>query len=312
MQELQVIDNTEIVIESNINADLFNSWIAYIDASQKTVETYTRNIRQFVYYLEDRGITMPTRADIVAYKEYLLETKKPTTVQGYLMAVKQFFKWTEQEHLYPNIADKVKAPKLDADFKKDNLTSKQAGKLLKSIDTDTLKGKRDYAILSLMLTTGLRTIEIERANVEDLRNVGDFTALYVQGKGHLERTDYVKVPAPVEEAIREYLSFRGKVNDTEPLFASVSNHNGNGRMTTRSISRIAKDNMIDAGFNSSKLTAHSLRHTAAILNLLNGGSLEETQTLLRHSSPTTTSIYTHRIERLNNNSEERIASAIFG
>ena len=163
-----------------------------------------------------------------------------------------------------------------------------------------------------MLTTGLRTIEIERANVEDLRNVGDFTALYVQGKGHLERTDYVKVPAPVEEAIREYLSFRGKVNDTEPLFASVSNHNDNGRMTTRSISRIAKENMIDAGFNSSKLTAHSLRHTAAILNLLNGGSLEETQTLLRHSSPTTTSIYTHRIERLNNNSEERIASAIFG
>ena len=92
----------------------------------------------------------------------------------------------------------------------------------------------------------------------------------------------------------------------------MPSHNGNGRMTTRSISRIAKDNMIEAGFNSSKLTAHSLRHTAAILNLLNGGSLEETQTLLRHSSPTTTSIYTHRIERLNNNSEERIASAIFG
>ena len=51
MQELQVIDNTEIVVESNINADLFNSWIAYIDASQKTVETYTRNIRQFFYIL---------------------------------------------------------------------------------------------------------------------------------------------------------------------------------------------------------------------------------------------------------------------
>lgn len=83
-------------------------------------------------------------------------------------------------------------------------------------------------------------------------------------------------------------------------------------MTTRSISRIAKEHFIDVGLDSPRITAHSLRHTAATLNLLNGGSIEETQQLLGHKSITTTMIYSHALERANNNSENRIAGAIFG
>ena len=83
-------------------------------------------------------------------------------------------------------------------------------------------------------------------------------------------------------------------------------------MTTRSISRAAKEYMVEIGLDDERHTAHSLRHTAATLNLLNGATLEETQQLLGHASITTTQIYAHALERANNNSEYRIAAAVFG
>jgi integrase/recombinase XerC len=83
-------------------------------------------------------------------------------------------------------------------------------------------------------------------------------------------------------------------------------------MTERSVSRIVKNHLIAAGFNSDRLTAHSLRHTAATLNLLNGGTPEETQQMLNHKSIVTTQIYVHALERAKNQSENRIAAALFG
>ena len=83
-------------------------------------------------------------------------------------------------------------------------------------------------------------------------------------------------------------------------------------MTTRSISRIAKEHMVECGIDDERHTAHSLRHTAATLNLLNGGSLEETKQLLNHKNVTTTMIYVQELERMKNQSENRIAAAVFG
>lgn len=295
----------------NFSNELFTSWINYIDATPKTIESYTKSVRQFLYYLQANGIKQPTRADVIAFKESVASSHKPTTVSSYLMAVKQFFKWTAQEGIYPNIADNVKAVKLDKGHKKDYLTTAQVKKLFATADGSSIKDLRDYAILALMVTTGLRTVEIVRANIEDLRTVADFTALYIQGKGRTEKNDFVKITEQVEDAIRAYLTARGKAKDNEPLFCSCSNRDTNERMTTRSISRIAKTHLVDAGLNSDRLTAHSLRHTTATLNLLNGGTVEETQQLLRHTNINTTMIYSHALERAKNDSEQRITNAIF-
>ena len=297
---------------SAITADLMTKWVSFIDAKPRTIETYTHNIKQFFIYMRDNDITEPTREDIISYRDALKATHKPATVQAYITAIKLFFQWTEQEGIYPDIAKHVKGAKLDTDHKKDYMTAKQVSKILASIDRTTLTGKRDYAMICLMVTAGLRTIEITRADIDDIRARGDYTALYVQGKGHDEKNTFVKLAEPVEAAIREYLTARGKTDSKEPLFISHANRNNGERMTTRSVRRIAKDILIAAGFNSDRLTAHSFRHTAATLNLLNGASLEETQQLLRHTSINTTMIYSHALERAKNNSESRIASAIFG
>jgi len=310
MQDLVKVDNKHLVGQG-ITANLYTRYISYIDAKPRTIETYTRALKQFFNYTQKNGITNPTREDIIAYRDTLKETLKPTTVQNYITALRQFFKWTEQEGLYKNVADKIKGAKISNDHKKDYLSGKQVKSVLDDITLEAEIGKRDYAIFSLMVTGGLRTIEVVRANIEDLRTLGDTAVLYIQGKGRDEKTDYVKLPSQVEKAIRDYLKDREGLKEGQPLFTSTSNNNRGGRVTTRTISGIVKGRLVVAGYNSDRLTAHSLRHTAATLNLLNGGSLEETQQLLRHTNLNTTMIYLHNMNRAKNQSEARIANAIF-
>ena len=298
-------------INSKITDNVFESWTSFLDVKPSTIETYKKSIRQFSAFLSSNNISSPKREDILNYKKSLLKNRKPTTVNNYLMAVKQFFKWTETNGIYPNIAVNIKGVKLDRGFKKDCLTLKQVRKILKSIDTSNIKGLRDYAIILLMVTTGLRTFEVMGANIEDFRNLGDFTVLYIQSKGREGKNTYVKVSEPVEEAIRKYLSERGVLNDKEPLFTSTAKRNEGERLTTRSIRGIVKEIFINSNLNSNRLTAHSLRHTTATINLLNGGTPEETMQLLRHSNLNTTLIYSHNLKRAKNNSEIRISNAIF-
>ena len=312
MANLAIANGSEIIAAQQLSESLYKSWVDYIDAAPKTIETYTKAIRQFFKYLSDNGIERPERQDIIDYREQLKRDHKPTTVQSYIAAVKLFFQWTDQSGIYPNVADRIKGAKLDTEHKKDYLTSKQAAKLLHTVDRSTVKGKRDYAILSLMATTGLRTISIIRANIEDIRTIGDDTALFYQGKGHEEKANLVKLAEPVEDAIREYLSARGEKNGKAPLFCSMSNKNAGQRMTTRSISRIAKGSLIAAGLESDRLTAHSLRHTAATLALLNNAKPEEVQQMLDHRNLNTTLIYSHALDRMKNDSEKKVARAIFG
>lgn len=311
MNELTITSNNGIVESQPLNELLLARWESYIDVAPKSKETYHKAIKQFLAYTHENGIAQPTRETIVEWRDSLKADRKPTTIQTYLTAVKLFFRWLEQEGIYKNVADHVKGVKVSTGHKKDYLTSKQSHKVLASIDTDTLKGLRDYAIVGLMLTTGVRTIEVTRADIADLRTVGDATVLFVQGKGKDEKADYVKLAPQVEDAIRAYIAARGAKTESEPLFTSTSRNNYGERMTTRSIRAIAKSSMVEAGFNSDRLTAHSMRHTAGTLALLNGASIREVQQLLRHSNINTTMVYSHELDRARNNSEIKVANAIF-
>lgn len=294
-------------------SSLFTRWISYLDVSEKSVETYTRNIRQFAAWLKENEITAPTREDVIAFRDALRGAQKSaSTIQGYITTVKLFFAWCAQEGLYPNVAEHIKGAKIDTEHKKDALSADQTSALLSGIDRETESGARDYAILSLMATTGLRTVSVVDANVEDVKTVYGTPVLFYRGKGHDEKAAYVKLAPQVLEAIRSYLSLRGKTGSGDPLFASCANRNSGARMTTRSVSRIAAEHMEEAGVKTDRITAHSLRHTAATLNLLNGGTVEETMQLLGHKSITTTMIYSHALERIKNQSENRVACAIFG
>lgn len=312
MEALTVVRGGDLIQTQEIGAELFSRFIAYLDATPKTILTYTGALKQLWGYFSLNGITRPQREDILAFREELIASgHKPTTIQNYITATKLFFRWTAQENIYPNIAEHLKGAKLDREHKRDYLTSGQVKEILGNIDRSTKQGLRDYAILTLMVTAGLRDVEVVRADIGDLRTVGENTVLFLQGKGRQEKTEYAKISPKVEKAIRAYLKGRGKTGDEEPLFTSLSNNSKGQRLTTRSVSRVVKERFKEAGFDSDRLTAHSLRHTAVTLSLLAGKDITEVQKFARHANIATTMIYNHALDMAKNSCSEAIAEAIF-
>ena len=307
---MQVRNNVPAV--KTFGAELLSDFYAFLDVSPKTLSTYQRAMRQVFKYFTENGISQPAHQDIVDFKKALeAKGRKPATIGLYLAACRRFFDWTEQAGIYANIAKGVKSPKQERGHKRDYFGATQLKGIMQGMSRDTLQGKRDYAVFALMATCGLRTIEISRANIEDLRNLGDSPVLFVQGKGRKDRADFVKIPAPLLEAINDYLTLRGNAPDDAPLFAGIGNRNRNGRMCTRTISQIAKRAMRAAGYNSRRLSAHSLRHSAVTLTLLAGKSLDEVQSFARHTNIATTQIYSHAVDRIRSTCEASIAAQIF-
>lgn len=307
-QELRAQEQQEI--RNRFNSNLYYEFLEFLDVKENTLETYKKGLKQFFIYLLENDIKNPTRKDVVNFRDHIKDTHKTGTAQTYLASVRAFFKWADSEGYYPNIAQYVKSVKQAQGFKKDYLTSEQAKDVLNAVNRTNVQGLRDYAIISLMLTTGLRTIEVARANVEDLRTLGNSTVLYVQGKGHDTKDDYVKVPKPVEMAIRTYLRAVQSQKES-PLFMSLDHKNKGNRLTTRSLSRICKKYMIEAGYESDRLTAHSLRHTSVTLALLNGNTLEQVQQMARHKNINTTMIYNHSLEKEKNPCYDSVSSMLF-
>lgn len=242
---------------------------------------------------------------------------KPNTIAQYIRSVCQFFKWTAANGLYPDIAANIRAPKLRHDrHSKEALTAPEVLAIEKSIvqraqertqaaqdaqkDTagrlqrSTEQGKRIYAMYLLAVNAGLRTIELNRANVKDLVTKGGQTWLYIWGKGHTEPDQRKPLAPEVAAAVKEYLKSRtDKPTGNSPLFVSTGNRSGGKRIATTTISTMLKRAMQEAGFDSERITAHSLRHTAGTNVQEITGNLYATQLYMRHSNPATTEIYLH-------------------
>ena len=297
---------------SSLSPDLYINFLSFLDVKEKTVDTYRKALKRLFHYFMENRITRPIRSDLIAFRDELKATCKASTVKTYLTATRLFFRWLEQEGIYKNIADKIKGAKVEHGHKKDALTVDQVKDVIDTFkESDDSTAKRDYAIFVLMVTCGLRTIEVVRADIEDLRTLGNKTVLYVQGKGRDEKSEYVIITMAVDKAIRSYLSSRTDATDKAPLFSSTSNNSKGKRLSTRTVSGLVKDSLVKTGLNSSRLTAHSLRHTAVTLSLLGGSTLQEARQFARHSNIATTEIYAHNLERMANPCEGIVSSSIF-
>ena len=293
--------------------DLVDSFIASQDVKESSKLLYRRTLKQYFNWVEDKGYLLSeiARPQLLEYKEELLNSNMSSlTVGSYITSVRRFYEWTEANKFYPNVAKGIKTPKRKQQFKKQPLLPAQATALLSYYQDKAL---RDYAIVNLLLRTGLRTIEIIRANVEDITFKGSQRVLLVHGKGRDEKDNFVLLTDKAYQPIAEYLATRGKVNSSEPLFTSTSNNSKGERLSTRSISYIAKEGLKAIGLDERAFTAHSLRHTTAVNILRGGGSLEQAQMTLRHSNPATTQIYTATLneERRLQNSGEALIDSLY-
>lgn len=271
-------------------------FIASQDVKESSRSLYTRTLSQFFLWIERTGkvLNALSREDILEYKDSLLESGLSSlTISSYLVVVRKFYEWTEGLMIYPNIAKGIKTPRRKQAFKKQHLTENKIGDLLEYYREKSL---RDYAIVNLLLRTGLRTIEAVRADVGDITFKGERRVLLVWGKGHTEKDSFVVLTDKTYQPIREYLESRKGVKAGDPLFTSNSRQNKGERLTTRTISGICKEGLREIGLDGKEFTAHSLRHTTAVEILKNGGEITDVQRVLRHTSPVTSQIYTESIE----------------
>ena len=311
-----VVAKATISVEKSavFGENLMERFIKFAGVADKSATTYITALKQMFKYFHSNNISEPIREDLEDWRDSLIDSgKSASTIQLYLCSAKLFFRWLAQEEIYKNIADNLKSRvRISHEHKKDALTAAQSKQLLKSAKgKNSIKDKRNAAIVGLMMTAGLRTIEICRANVGDIRTVNGATFLYVQGKGRSEKAESVRIAPQVVSLIRVYLKARGKVAGTEPLFISTSNRCKNARLDTQSIRKMIKANLREIGLDSSRLTAHSLRHTAATVMILAGVELAKVQMVLRHKNINTTMVYNNAIERMKNNAECVAADSIF-
>ena len=151
-------------------------------------------------------------------------------------------------------------------------------------------------MLNLLVRTGLRTIELVRADIGDIKYKKGRRILYVMGKGHDSKDDFVIISDAAWKPLQAYLSERGVTAKKDPLFVTEGKGHKGNRMSPRSVQYVCKNAIRAIGLDSPEYSPHSLRHSTAVMMLKNGADWKDVQRVLRHSSPVTTQIYTASIE----------------
>lgn len=276
------------------------------DVAENSRNLYQRNVKSFIRWVQAQGKSVDylKKSDIIEYKQWLFDKKYSTlTIDNYLTSIRKFYQWLDTNDHYNDITVGIRNPKKYKGYKKDPLSIEQVNELLKSINRITIKGKRDYAIINLMLRSGIRTCEVTALDISDVEPNKDGYYLHVVRKGSQGNKTKISITDKAFDAINDYLVERNDNDDNKPLFTVISHNKRNQRITTAGLSQLIKQRLIKADIKSKKITAHSFRHTAAMNALKAGASLHEVQLFLGHTSPNTTQLYIRAIEeerRLNN------------
>lgn len=277
---------------------LIEEFLANHQGKPGTKKKYLDNLSVFIKWLTTNSIDhhRVIHADIVKYVDWLRETgRSEATVVSYVVCIRQFYSYLDEIGVYENVAKKIKASVKDQVFKKKPLKPAQVTQLLCSINRETLIGKRDYAIINLMVRMGLRCIEVCRLDVEDfVMEEGQWLAK-IHRKGREGKDDVQGLTSKVINPIEEYFLKRDHP-DKAPAFINHGYHNKDHRITPKTVSRIVKQRLRDIGIDDPLVSAHALRHTAAVTAINEGTDIYQVQSLLAHKDIRTTMIYLKYIQ----------------
>ena len=290
--------------------------------SASTVLAYQAALKAFLGWCGRSGVVCPDERAIVRYRAWLLERYKLSTAQSYFAVVKVFFSWLGRHGLYEDVACGVKGVSVNRsvplrDYLSGNDMMRVLSLLRRRADlSGSVHAVRDYVMVLLMVCCGLRVTEVTRLDVGDVISTSSGHQILVHGKGRDGKSDAVNVPDGVVDAIHRWLCVRSAevkhFTKATPLFVSFGGRNDGGRLCSRTVSQIVKRALVNAGFDSPRLTAHSLRHTAVTLALMAGASLQEAQQYARHSRIETTQIYAHNLEAQSNRCSRLVERMVIG
>lgn len=285
--------------------ETIEGFLGSIDVSTGTSRTYREALESFARWL---GSTRKVdRLTVRAYKDWLKAHRAANTTATYLTVLRRFFQYCVSEGLSrDNPVEGIKGVRRPQGHLRQDLSRDEIRAVFDAIDRRTQLGKRDFAIINLMVRNGLRGIEIQRANVGDLETRQGRKILRVLGKGRDTRDEFVVLAKPTMQALQDYLACRKKLRPHEPLFVGVRGSNKNKRLTTRQINRRVNYYLKKAGVKTRRISPHSLRHSFVTLAIQSGATIIEAQIAARHRSIETTRVYFHEHDRLEAPIEDKI------
>ncbi|HEU5114955.1 MAG TPA: site-specific tyrosine recombinase/integron integrase [Candidatus Paceibacterota bacterium] len=272
--------------------------------SLNTVRNYDHYLSRFLDFLKKDSPSDITDGSVREFRLWLNrqatgnnkktgETLKKKTQNYYLIALRAFLKYLARRGIKSLAPERIELAKI-GERHIEFMSNEELHRLLEAPKNGSksgdLKGLRDYAILQLLFSTGLRVSELCSLS-RDIDISAD--EISIRGKGDKVRVVFLSDDA--RAAVKAYLAKRDDVDDA--LFVKVAvEKRANGEsmpLTRRSVERIVKHYATKAGIMSKRVTPHVIRHSFATDLLSNGADLRSVQALLGHANIATTQIYTH-------------------
>ena len=279
---------------------ILDDWLAR-SRSPHTKRMYRSNIKAFFKYLGYQ-----TTSDILAqfllldshqafelvsqYHGSLVERSlSPATINSSLAAIKSLVNYASQAGKCHYTLVNIKAEKLTQYRDTKGIPKDQFKEMLDEVDTDTIKGLRDRAILLLLWGNALRRSEIANCDVSDFSlGAGE---LIITGKGKIGQPETISLGKSAIAAIDNWLVARKNYTITDPLFCATHKGYWGNRLHTHSIYKLVQKYAKEAGIDK-VMSPHRIRHSSITeaLNLTNG-DVRKVQKLSRHSNLNTLMIY---------------------
>ncbi len=290
--------------------DYCRDFLSYLETIQnrspQTVNEYYYDIRMFLRFvkilkfnakeefdeitvkdMDVRVLEKLTLSDFYAYMTFLSRNRGASskTRARKVASLRSFYKYlfSKVKLINNNPALELETPKHKKGLPR-YLNLEESTKLLDNVESR--HEKRDFAMLTLLLNCGIRISELVGINITDYRD----DTIKISGKGNKERTIYLNDAC--RNAINEYMAVRpnDKAVDKNAMFLSERYT----RISRKTVHVIVKKQLANAGIDTTKYSAHKLRHTAATLMYKHGDvDIRALQRILGHESIATTEIYTH-------------------
>lgn len=266
--------------------------------SAKTAENYKLYLERFVEFTDDIVVSKITSEVVRKYRLWLNRYKNDnedelaTITQGYhLIALRGFLSYLSKRDITSLSPEKIVLPKI-ARKQVTFLHFDEVQRLLEQIDLGSESGLRDRAIIELLFSSGLRVSELVNLNRDHVNTKR--REFMVRGKGQKDRPVFIGEASALR--VEDYLASR--LDNLPPLFLSYSRNNLSSttgdyrRLTARSIQRLITKYARLAGITK-HVSPHTMRHSFATDLLMNGADIRSVQSMLGHSSISTTQVYTH-------------------